>query len=57
MKGMDYVMKIMTGWMTLDELEVKNTRRYFIDISGTKEKKQLTDRNPFEINFMHIHQL
>ena len=57
MKDMDYVMKIMTGWMTLDELEVKNTRRYFIDISGTKEKKQLTDRNPFEINFMHIHQL
>ena len=36
MKYPHYVMKIMVSLMTLDELEGTNTRRDFINISGTK---------------------
>ena len=39
MKEPGYVMKIMVSWMALDELEGARTRRYFIDISGTKDTK------------------
>ena len=42
MKDMDCAMKIMASWMTLDELDSARTRRYFIDISGTKDTKQFT---------------
>ena len=42
MKEPYYLMKIVASWMTLDELEGARTRRYFIDISGTKETNQFT---------------
>ena len=35
-------MRIMSINITLDELEGARTRRYFIDISGTKETNQIT---------------
>ena len=35
-KDPDYVMKIMTSWMTLDELEGAKTIINFIYSSGTK---------------------
>ena len=44
MKESDYVMKIMASWITLDELSGARKRKYFIDISGTKETKQFTYR-------------
>ena len=53
MKDMDYVMKAMTSWMTLDELEGARTRRDFIDSSGTKETKQFTYRQPFGLHFRY----
>ena len=34
LKELDYVMKIIASWMTIDELEVAKTRRDFIDSSG-----------------------
>ena len=37
MKETDYVMKIVMSWMNLEELEGENTRRYFMERSGTKE--------------------
>ena len=42
MKYPDYVMKITASWKTLVQLEGARTRRYFIDISGTKETNQIT---------------
>ena len=57
MKDTDYMMKILTSWVTLDELEGAKTRIYFIDISGTKEKKQFTYRQLFGINFRYINQV
>ena len=57
MKDPDYVMKIMASWMTLDGLEGARTRRYFIDINGTKETKHFTYRKPFGIHFRYIHQV
>ena len=38
----DDLMKIMVGWMTLDELQGTKTGRYFIDISKMKEMEQIT---------------
>ena len=57
MKEPDYAMKIMVSWMTLDELEGARKRRYFIDISGTKETKKFTYRHPFGIYFIYRHQV
>ena len=51
MKEMDYVMKIMACWMTLDKLKGANTRRDSIDISGTKEAKRFTYWQKFGIHF------
>ena len=42
MKDIDYVMTIMESLMTLDELEGTKAKRYFIDISRPKDKKQFT---------------
>ena len=39
MKYPDYVMNIMEGWMSLDELEGEKTRRDFLESSGMKEMK------------------
>ena len=54
---LDYVMKIIASYMTIDELEGAKTRREFIDSSGTKETKQFTYRHPFGIHFRYIYQL
>ena len=53
----NYVINIMAGSMKLDELEGANTRRYFIDSSGTKETNQFTHRNPYGIHFRYRHQV
>ena len=50
-------MKIMSSWMTLDELENKKTRIDFIDISGTKDKKKFAYRKPFGIHFRYRHEM
>ena len=57
MKEPDCVMKIMASWMAIDELEGARTRKYFIDISSTKERKQFTYRKPFMLHFRYIHQV
>ena len=57
MKDPDCVIKIMTGWLILDELDGERTRRYFVDINGTKEMKQFTYHNPFGIHFRYRHQI
>ena len=43
--------------MALDELQGAKTRRYFIDISGTKETNQFIYRQPFGIHFRYRHQV
>ena len=53
MKELDYVMKIMASWMTLDKLEGARTRRDFIDSSEMKETKQFTYRQPFGIHLRY----
>ena len=50
-KATDYVMRIMAGFIILNELEVKNTRSDFIYISGTKETKHFAYQQPFGIIF------
>ena len=57
MKDPDYVMKIISSWMTLDELEGASTRRDFIDSSGTKETKQFTYKHPLGLHFRYRHQV
>ena len=57
MKETDHVMKILESWMTIDELEGSSTRRYFIEISDTKDTKQLTYRQPFGIHLSYRHQV
>ena len=52
MKQPYYVMKMMAGWMTLDELEGAITRRDFIYSSVTKETKQFTYRQSFGLHFI-----
>ena len=47
MKYPDDVIKIMASWLTLDKLKGARTRRYFIDINGTKDMKLFTYRQPF----------
>ena len=44
MKDKDYVRKIMASWMILDELEIANIRRDFIESRVTKDTKQFTYR-------------
>ena len=57
MKYQDYVMNIMASCMTLDESEGARTNGYFISVSGTKERKHLTNWKPFGINFRYRHQV
>ena len=57
MKEPDYVMNIMASRMKLDELEGERTRRYLIDISGTKETKQFTYRQTFGLHFRYRNQV
>ena len=57
MKYPDYLMKIMAGWITRDELECTRTRRYFIDRSGINDTKQFTYQQQFGINFRYRHQV
>ena len=57
MKDTDHVRKIMNIWMTIDELEVSKTRKYFIGRSVTKDKNQFTYRKSFGINFRYKHQV
>ena len=57
MKEPDYMMKIMASLMKLDELQVSNTRRDFIYISGTKEIKNFVYRPPFGIYFRYINKV
>ena len=57
MKDLDYLMKIVESWMTLDELEDAKTRRDFIDSSGTKEKNIFTYRQPFGLHLKYRHQV
>ena len=42
MREPDYVTKRMASWVTLEELMSARIRKYFIDISGTKDTKQFT---------------
>ena len=56
MKYPDYV-KTMESWMKLDELEGARTKRYFTDLSGTKEMKNFTYRSKFGIHFRYIYQV
>ena len=44
MKDTDYAMKIMTSWITFDELKGARKRRYSINRSETKETKHFTYR-------------
>ena len=37
-----YVMKIMSSWMTLDELEGRNTKRDYTDNEGLRVSKSFT---------------
>ena len=57
MKDPNYVMKIMSSWVTLDELEGARTRRDFIERSGTKDTKQSTYWQPIGIRFRYIPQV
>ena len=57
MKDPYYLMNIVESWMTLDELEDSKTRRYFIDISGTKEENIFTYRQPFGLHLKYRHQV
>ena len=57
MKNMDYVMRIMASFMTLDELEGKRKRRNFSDSSGTNYMKRFIYWQPFGIYFRYIHQV
>ena len=57
MKEMDFVMKVMEIWMTLDELYGARTRRYFIDSSGTKDIKQFKYHQPFGFHFRYNNQV
>ena len=50
-------MKMMESSMTHDELEGANTRKYFIDRSGTKETKQFQYRQTFGLHFRYIYQI
>ena len=50
-------MKIMVSWVTLHELEGARTGRDFIEISGTKEVKQFTYRQPSGLHFRYRHQV
>ena len=50
-------MKKLVSCMKLDELEGANTRRYFIDSSGTKEMKNFTSRHTFGIHFRYRKQV
>ena len=51
MNDLDYVMKILASWMTLDELEGARKRTYFIESSRKKDTKKFTYRQPFGIHF------
>ena len=57
MKEPNYVIKIMASWMTLNELEGAETKRDFINRSGTKEKNQFKNRQPSGIHFRYRHQV
>ena len=57
MKDPDYVMKIIVSWIALDELEIANPRRGFIDSRGTKETKQFTYWQTFGIDFWYRRQV
>ena len=56
-KESDYMMKIMASWVTLGDLEDANTRRYFIDRSGTKETNYFTYQNPFGVHYKYRQQV
>ena len=51
MKKTGYVMKIVSSWTTLYELEIARIERYFIDSSGTKDTNQFTYWHQFGIDF------
>ena len=55
MKYLDYVMKIMEIWMTLDDLE--GTGRHIKESGGTKESNKFTNRQIYVIYFKYRHQL
>ena len=57
MKDLDYMTKIMTIWMTLNELEGERARRDFIDSSDTKETKHFTHQQQFGIHFRYRYQV
>ena len=57
MKDLEYVIKILAIWTTLNELVGAKTRRDFIDSSGTKERKQFTYQHPFGIHLRCINQV
>ena len=50
-------MKIMSSWMSLDELQGARTRRYYIESSGKKEMNQFTYRQTFGIHSRYRHQV
>ena len=57
MKDPDYVMKITSIWITLNESEGAEKRIYFIDNSGTKETKKFKYCQPFVLRFRYIHKV
>ena len=57
MKDMDYLIKIVSIWITLDELEGGLTRRDFADRSVTKQTKIFTHGHKFGLHFKYRHKL
>ena len=57
MKKLDYIMKIMTSWMKIDELEGARTRRDFTESSGTKDTEQFKYRHQFGLYLRYRNQV
>ena len=56
MKEPYYVMKLMESWMTLNNLEGANTKRYRKE-NGFRKSKQIFLKQPYGMHFRYRHQV
>ena len=55
-KELEYVMKIMATWMTLEELDGADTRPEYKGRDGESLTRLFKCRQPFGLHFRYLHQ-